>query len=159
MDESKPPGIRIGQIFLERASFKHRDDYLALPASSAAQVGDVTVTYESGMAEDETKGLLRIHVRTKPENKPIYEFDISMVALLQVDEEQRNMELSDYLITAGLTLLFPFVREAVANITMRGRFGPIWIHPMNIKVAVEAAMRPRSGHQEASAPGSTEAMG
>jgi len=152
MDQSKPPGIRIGQIFLERASFRHRDDYLALPPSTTAQVGDVSVTYQSGMAEDQKRGLLRIQVETKPENNPIYEFDLGMIALLQVDEELENMELTDYLVSAGLTLLFPFVREAVANITMRGRFGPIWIHPTNIKAAVEAAMRQRDEGQETAAP-------
>ena len=36
------------------------------------------------------------------------------------------------------SLLFPFLREAFASITSRGRFGPVWLNPINTRTFSEA---------------------
>jgi hypothetical protein len=42
-------------------------------------------------------------------------------------------------INGGVSMVFPFVREAIANLTMRGRFGPVWIDPLNVQAIVADA--------------------
>ncbi len=131
MDKSKKPGIEIAQICLEGVSFSHRADYLRLPAKTTVDVGDVDVHFEVGLAEDEDRGVARVRVSTKAKNNPVYNFDITIVGLFKVDEHAPNMTLREFFPISFATL-FPFVRQAVADLTMRGRFGPVWIHPLNL---------------------------
>jgi hypothetical protein len=42
------------------------------------------------------------------------------------------MPLDRYFTTSGAALLYPFVRQVVADLTWRGRFGPVWLNPMNV---------------------------
>lgn len=136
MDQSKQPGIRISQIFLETAEFGHRPDALRLPPSTSPNVGDVDVTVQLGDLSNGEGGAIRIEVRTKPENNPTYHFRVSMIALVQRAENAENMAIMEYLQLAGPGLLYPFVRETIANLTIRGRFGPIWLNPLNLKGAL-----------------------
>lgn len=147
MDPTKDPGISIAQIFLEQASFTHREDFLGLPPSTPAQVGDVQVRLQAGVFPAGDLGFMRVEVKTKPENHPIYNFSVAVAALVQPDPGRKpNFPLERYVQIAGLTLLYPFVREAVANLTSRGRFGPVWLKPFNVKAAVESA--PKVGEEQ-----------
>ena len=143
MNEAKPPGIKIGQIFLEQASFSHREDHLAFPPATPPNVGDVTIDTQSGLTRDEQHGLVRVRVRTKAENEPLYEFDIRMVALFDVVENAPNLPMSQYVTLHGPASLYPFVRQVVADVTGRGRFGPVWLSPVNL-AAVAASRTKRS---------------
>ena len=141
MDETKQPGVKIAQILLEHVTFGHRDGYLtsAGPATPDAIVGTLNVEVQTGLSENGENGLLRLRVRTIPENKPFYELDIAMVALLTVDEAAPNMPLAQYVHTVGATLLYPFMRQVVAELTWRGRFGPVWLNPINLTAPASAA--------------------
>ncbi len=132
-DPSKQPGVKIAQILLERATFRHRDDYLIVAAPSPdAIVGTINVQVDGGLSEDQKTGLVRIRVQTIPENRPFYELDVAMIALVTVDEAAPNMPLDRYFTNSGTALLYPFVRQVVADLTWRGRFGPVWLNPMNV---------------------------
>lgn len=136
-DTSKQPGIEIAQIFLERVSFSHRDDYLLISASTKPNVGEVNIQIERGLSKDSTKGLLRVTVGTVPENNPVYNFEVSMVGLFKTKEGDENLPLNDFLRVNGVATLYPFLRQAVAEITLKGRFGPIWMSPFNVTVLAE----------------------
>src|SRR6266496_890741 len=142
MDRTKPPGIQIGQIFLEQAQFSHREDFLSLPVQTPAAVGNVNMQLETGLSPDAKTGLVRVQVWTIPENKPIYNFRVSMTALVAVDQAAPNMPLSTYLAGPGAALLYPFVRQVVADLTWRGRFGPIWLSPTNVLASAAVAPAP-----------------
>ncbi|MBI2401570.1 MAG: protein-export chaperone SecB [Gemmatimonadetes bacterium] len=139
LDRTKQPGIKIGQIFLEEAHFNHRADYLNLPPSTPVSVGDVHVQVQTGLSADLKRGLVRVRVSTIPGSKPMYELRVAMTALVTVDEAAPNMPLDRYLASSGAALLFPFVRELVANLTWRGRFGPLWLSPTNLLAPLAAA--------------------
>ena len=47
------------------------------------------------------------------------------------------MPLRDFLAGPAVALLYPFVREAFANLTLRGRFGPVWLNPFNVRAMAE----------------------
>src|SRR2546426_3123369 len=142
MDRTKPPGIQVGQIFLEHVQFSHREDFLSLPLGTQAVVGNVNVQVESGISQDSKTGLIRVRVWTIPENKPVYNIRVSMTALVAVDESAPNMPLKTYLAGPGAALLYPFVRQVVADLTWRGRFGPVWLSPTNVLAPAAAAPAP-----------------
>jgi preprotein translocase subunit SecB len=142
MDRTKPPGIQIGQIFLEQVDFSHREDFLSLPLGTQAVVGNVNVQVETGISQDSKTGLVRVLVWTTPENKPIYNIRVSMTALVAVDPAAPNMPLNTYLAGPGAALLYPFVRQLVADLTWRGRFGPVWLSPTNVLAPAAVASAP-----------------
>jgi len=142
VDRAKPPGLSIGQILLERVMFEHRADYLKHQPGTPIKDLPVALKFRLGLTPDGTKGVLKLTVKTKGEAKPLYRFELSMVALVEVQAGQANMPLEQYAAVSGMSLLYPFLREAVANLTQRGRFGPVWLEPLNVAAAVEGARVP-----------------
>jgi preprotein translocase subunit SecB len=136
IDPTKQPGIRIAQIFLERASFEHRPDFLAFDPATAVET-DIELNLSSGLSSDGSLGKIQILVSSKQETEPLYRFSFLMTALVEA-EEGANYPLPEYVKANALGMMFPFVRELVANVTSRGRFGPLWLRPVNL-VALTAA--------------------
>src|SRR6266511_6103142 len=119
MDATKEPGIQIAQIFLERAEFSHRDGFLGLPPNTPIGTPEVTLTLQSGVSQDEKRGLIRVQVQTKPEQNPLYLFDVVMTALVEVKEGHENMPMAQYVRTSGPAMVYAFVRQMVADLTWR----------------------------------------
>lgn len=147
MDSTRQPGVVIGQIVLEKLHFEHRGDYLAFPPKTDIKELPITLSFQLGLAPDRTKGVLRVRAQTPEKANALYRFDLTMVALVEVKAGEANMPLEKYATISGVSLLYPFLREAVANLTQRGRFGPVWLSPFNVAAAVEAA-RPDVGVSE-----------
>lgn len=134
-DPQKQPGIAVGQVFLEEATFSHRPDALALPPSTRPQVGEVGVEIQAGIRPDGKAGLLRVRVATKDDAEPLYRVSLVMVGLFEEQPELSNMPLQDFLNGPAISFMYPFVREAFASLTGRGRFGPVWLNPFNAHAA------------------------
>jgi preprotein translocase subunit SecB len=126
------PGVTISQIFLDSLLFQHSADALSLPPTTPANVGDVNVRVESGISEDGEAGVTFITVSTQPDQRPVYNVILKMVGLFQRTSGE-GMRLEDFIKTNSVALLYPFVREAFANVTQRGRFGPVWLTPANVR--------------------------
>lgn len=131
IDAAKQPGIRVAQIFLESASFNHRPDFLEYPPDSTVSA-ELDIELESGVSDDGNRARVRIGVATRDDGDALYRFSFVMTALLEAEEQGANFPLSQYVRTNAWALLTPFVREVIANVTSRGRFGPIWLKPMNL---------------------------
>ena len=137
-DSEKSPGLGIVQIFLESAEFSHRADALGLPPTTPAIIGGVNVEVATDVAPDENSGFIRLAVSTDPEARPIYSVRLSMVAFAARQPGLEHMTVKEYLNRYGVVLLYPFLREAMASLTMRGRFGPVWLNPINPQVVTRA---------------------
>jgi preprotein translocase subunit SecB len=134
----KSPGLRIAQIFLESVEFSHCADALSLPPTTPAVVGDVNVEVTTDVTRDENAGFIRLAVSTDPASKPVYSVRLSMVAFVARQPGPEHMTVNEYLNRYGVVLLYPFLREAMASLTMRGRFGPVWLDPINPQVITRA---------------------
>ena len=132
-DPSRPPGIAISQVFLEEATFSHRADALALPLDTKPELGNIEIAVEAGLRPDRKAGLLRLSAATKPEAEPLYNVKVKMVGLFEQQSGFENLPMAAFLGDSAPALLFPFLREAFANITSRGRFGPVWLQPINTR--------------------------
>lgn len=147
-DPTQQPGIRIDQLILERASFEHSADFLSHPPSTQITLDELEISLEGGTSPDGNHGLIRMHVRTNQKSPAYYVFDVTMTALLSIDAAHPNMQLPEYFATSGAALLYPFMRETVASITGRGRFGPLWLRPLNL-TQVKINLAPRDAVQAA----------
>ena len=150
MDESKQPGIKLQTVFLKEASFRHRIDPMGshptdLRADSTSAELEVSVLAGSG-------GEMAVSVRVYDDpdvSDSRYEFSIEMVAIFDREVGKENMPLQDFALRNGAALLYPFIREAVANLTSRGRYGPIWLNPFNITAALQAGEEFAKQHHDA----------
>jgi preprotein translocase subunit SecB len=132
METTTQPGIAVGQVFLERMSFGHRPDFLALPPDTKPDVGVVAIELHVGESSDGAGGLIRIEVRTDPARNPTYNVELAMVALVRRLPGEGSLPVRDFVLSAAsVSLLYPFVREAFAAVTLRGRFGPVWLNLLN----------------------------
>lgn len=145
--------ITISAIHLEEARFAHVGDYLAaLPAATAAQhVADLQVQVLH--ADNPQTAGVRLSARSA-ERSPQYDFFVSYVILFQLEGE-RPAAFDERIAVTGATMLMPFVREAVATLTTRGRFGPVWLNPINFSGSLkhtEATDEPRPTRKPTRSP-------
>ena len=117
------------------ASFGHRGDPLLLPTTTPPKVSPLTTRFRVGDLNDGAVAHIRVHVSTTADEESLYDFSVEMTALLEKGENARDLSRLRIL-EIGAALLFPYVRETVSNLTARGRFGPIWLHPFNVRAAV-----------------------
>jgi len=126
--------LTIAQVVLEDATFEHRRDYLSLPQNTAVAQSQVTFTTEVGRADQNPNGAAYVRLAAKSAEDAIYLFDISYVVFYLMEWEEGETvpdDLDRRLMITGSTMLFPFVREVMANLSGRGKFGPTWLAPIN----------------------------
>lgn len=141
-------GIR--QILLDSVNFRHTDpNYLSLP-SGKPRDSRVVVTVEPLYSDDRKDVAIRLRVVCEDPESP-YAYDVIYTALLTVDYENQPApaDLEPRLIATGGTMAFPFVRELVANLTSRAKFGTSWVAPVNFD---KLEVGPRSAAPAAAAP-------
>ncbi len=138
MDTTKPPGITIAQIYAEHVEFSHRDDALNLPHETRVPAGEIEMEVGIFTSKDSpNSAALRLTVRSKAVPDALYRFRIQLIGVVMATPGQENLPPVEYVTTHGATMLFPFARELLANLTMRGKFGPIWLTPTNFLAAAQ----------------------
>ncbi len=139
VDPTKPPGLQIGQIVLERVLLEHRADYMTLPHATPIASLPLRIHGQLALDQEKRNGVIRLTLETDREQQPLYVIELTLAALIMVKAGEENMPIERYAMTAGIATLYPFLREAVANLTSRGRFGPIWLHPFNVRAQLGEA--------------------
>lgn len=109
----------------------HRDDALDFPPTTRVEA-TLDIAVEAAVTADGSRARVQVMVATEPNANALYAFKIGMTALVERIVGEENFPLAQYVESHGPALLMPFVREAVANLTGRGRFGPVWLHPVNL---------------------------
>lgn len=149
MSEDRVPEgleLRIVQFVLEDSRFAHRKDFLALsPQQKVEGVrAELSVEVQTKFKEDEDdKALVRLRATSDQPDAP-YSFAVSYIVLIQM-RGHRPENLSERLAATGGGFLMPFVREVVANLTGKGRFGPVWLPPVNFNRALNDPKTARTG--------------
>jgi len=137
INTDKELGLGISQIFLSRLELSHRPDALHLPLTTPNPPYGVDVEIRAFRAVEGGAAGMQLTVRSQPTPDSLYRFLVEMIMLVQQVPGEENMPPEDFVQTVGVSTLFPFVREAVANVTMRGRFGPVWLAPINVALVNE----------------------
>lgn len=129
--------LGIKQILLESVNFRHtKDDFLAHPGGTPGE-SQVTVSADARYSEDRKDVAVRVRLVCDAPEAP-YTYDVSYIALLSVDHENTPppADLERRLVITGATMAMPFIRELVANLSSRARFGTTWVAPVSFSQAV-----------------------
>ena len=162
MDPKRQPGVQFGQIYFSEVQFSHRRDAMKLPQATPVDLDSVRLEARIAEQADHKVSILTLRVSTDPKNgKALYHFAVEMVATVSVTEGEESLPPAAYLRTAGPATLYPFLREVVANLTMRGRFGPVWLKPFNFQALTKGwrGQPPSSGESELQQPAMKAALG
>lgn len=139
-EAERKPKFQIAQIFVQHAGFQHRRPPLSIPGDSKLAPQEINVHIGFGNLNNGDAAHVVVGVETNPEDgdeKALYDFSVEYAAI--VHDIDRTTFPDEQLAEVVAAMLVPFVRELVANITSRGRFGPVWINPFNVRAAVRDA--------------------
>lgn len=136
--------VKIDQILTESVQFSHRADYFTLgPEGSTEGRAEFQATFM--VADDQPLAMVKLRAKSAPPDgaEPSgYTFDIVVVVMLQVvDGDPRTEQGEKEILAIGINLLIPFMREQVASLTLRGRFGPIWLQPIHVSQVLDSLKR------------------
>ena len=140
MDTTKQPGIQISQVILLGARFAHRDDVFALPPTTRVEDLPINIEAKVGGKVGDPAAVIRLRAFTGEAPEFLYRFDVEVAALIERVPGEENLDPFEYASGMGPVAFFPFLREAIANITMRGRFGPLWLKPYNFVASPPATL-------------------
>lgn len=148
--ESEAPGVGLAfaEVFIEAAAFGHRLDYLRHEKKTARLDTGLEIGAVAHIL-NQRQGVFRFRVASAPlpdGSLPLYAFDLSMAALVVVPEDETTpprMSLDQFMFSpVAVSAMLPIVRSALGDLTMRGRFGPLWLNPLNPKSIVVTRMTP-----------------
>lgn len=145
VDSSKEPGLRIVQIILDHAAFSHRVDPISIkPNGEGETVLAVSFVVQELEQNDGLPAVrVTVGVATPAESTHPYILDFAVTGIIVVEKGQENLSPLEYAGMAGAPLLYPFLREVVANVSGRGRVGPVWLKPFNMQKAMTGHLASR----------------
>ena len=132
MDQTQQPGIQIAQIFLKQAKFDRRPEYLWTPPAGGNKGGRINISIAVLTGPDGPTGVSMVVATDNDDPGNCYIYEVEMAVLFQVIGEAPNMSLEEFARINVATLLVPFLREVIGNITGRERYGPVWVNPINV---------------------------
>lgn len=140
MDTTRPPGIHIEQVFVDSVHFSHRNDATSLPSAESVDA-TFQLAWRSGGESGGEKAMCQLRFLTVDDEdgeSPLYSVDVVMTMIVSRIRGQENMDTLEYVKQVGRAALTPYLREFVADLTRRGRFGAIDFPPINWSLAEPA---------------------
>ena len=128
--------FRIAQIVLSDASFSHRPDFLSLETTTKVPTGPLELSLECEVSAPDRVAIVRLRASndSAPADASLYRFNLCLLAMLELSSESGLGEGDEKVLAiTAASMLFPFLRETLASLTSRGRFGPIWLQPVNVR--------------------------
>jgi preprotein translocase subunit SecB len=141
VDPNRQPGIEFDQIFISTAQFDHIENALSMASNTPHPVYDFNITvsiFEN--TEDASKAAVTLDLVTRDKPESLYKLHVAITAVIRPVTGQENMPVPEYARNMAPAALYPFLREAIAAITMRGRFGPIYLRPFNFLATTQVAV-------------------
>lgn len=137
-DAAQGPVFAIKKIFVRDISFEVPGSIDIFNQAWEPKVTQDLNTQVDGAGENHFLITLKMTVTVKSQDKVAYLAEVHQAGLFQImgmSEEQLKYVLT----VQGPHVLYPYVREALDNLTVRGGFPPIAIPPINFEAIVARA--------------------
>ena len=143
MTSATPPSaFSLAQIIVEKVQFSHTGDPFSVVPTPTLDIlpEGIEMSAEAAQSDDGRTHVVRLRLFGDPHASQgvRYAFDVTVAGLFELKETLPREQASIFMQSAA-TILFPFVREMVANLTSRGRFGVAWLQPINVRAALAEA--------------------
>lgn len=126
--------VNLTSLMLVDASFRHTVDPLQTPEEKIPAGG---IGLEVELIKGQEANAYAVKLKAALESADVkYALNVTYAAILLIDPEGEPPpdQLEHRLMVTGASMLFPYCREVISNLTARGRFGPVWLSPTNFNV-------------------------
>ena len=129
MEPTEHQGISFDKIVFEKINLELNTEYKREGTIS------VDVSFKASSHLDSSKKNLKVNLEVslfeKSENPPM-KLSILSVGYFSVKEEEKSPVLREFSGVHAPAMMLPFIREAVASLTMKAGFPPLLLPPLNI---------------------------
>ena len=133
MKQNEHQGIAFDKLILEKVNFEIDPNYMFGKKPLGVQLG---VDVEKCLSENKKllKIVLHVHIDLSGVEPSPIKILLTVAGHFTLQDEQNAGALEEFAEIQAPTILFPFVREIIANLTMRTDFPPLLIPPVNMRV-------------------------
>lgn len=142
-EQAQQPGFSIEKIYLKDASLEIPNAPQIFTDRTQPQVGIEL----SNMAQQIEAGVfevaIKVTVTSKIADKTVFLVEVTQAGIFQI----RNVPDENIEMIVGITcpnILFPYARESISDLTIRGGFQPVLLNPINFE-----ALFAQQKHQQA----------
>ncbi|MGV6807755.1 MAG: protein-export chaperone SecB [bacterium] len=145
------PKFAVQGIYLKDLSFETPEGLEALAQQKVSpKVNQDVETKTRKVADDRYEVVLAITVSLKHEDKTIYLIEVQQAGVFLIQGVDKKV-MPQILNTQCTSLLFPYAREVVDNVVMKGGFPPLNLPPINFDALFVHAVREAQAKQKAAA--------
>ncbi len=134
MDISKQPGISFDNVILSKMDFSR---------SPIVEKPEIKVYFSSNATinEEKKKLALELSADVKETKNESFSLKCTMIGFFSVLEGQENLTLEEFSKVNAPALILPYLREVIANMTLRSGINPIILPPINIKSIIDTTTK------------------
>lgn len=165
MTEERYTGhIRLENLFCRASEFEQ----VAVPSGAMAEVErpEPPDEFQIGVsltAQDrgEHRADVELSVTIEPdeESGQPYAVHVAYVGQFSFGDLPERLSREGFVGRNAAAIIFPFVREAIGNLTSRGAYGPLWLPPINVVAMLEQSGQEAAAEDPSSPAGEAERAG
>lgn len=141
--ENKQPGIQIVSQYIKDFSFENPNAPESLTSGWPAPDTNVHISLQHKHVRDnahEATIRLRVEAKKKDDGKVCFIIDLSFCALAVLQNVPAE-NIQPVMMVEVPKLLFPFVRQTVADVTAQGGYPPLFLAPISFEAMYMGEMR------------------
>jgi len=143
-------------MFLKSGQFAHVENFLDLPPETKPG-GNIEIGINCAIRNDGKAARITMVAKSIDTASEPYTFEVVVVAQVSEIEGQQSLAIKDFINAPPVvSLVFPFLRQAVGDLTLRGRFGPVWLNLINPQLLVSGPGNEAEVAAEPAAKSSTQ---
>lgn len=146
--DNRQPGINVDFFCVTKVAFEHAAGAIDLPHTTAVEgnfeIGANVLFRDDGLAA-------RLVMFAKLDS--LYKVEVHVMAQFSESSESTMRVKAFASSAAAVAAVIPYLRQAVGDATQRGRFGPVWLNPINPQSLIRKEAGGVGGSVAASAQG------
>ena len=148
MAEKQEPQFAIQRIYLKDASFETPAGIKAFAQKWEPRIQLDVNTRSEKVAEDGHEVVLRVTLTARQNEETLLLVEVEQAGIFVckglTDEQKRHV-----LGTRAPDILFPYLRETIDNLAVKGSFPPFMLAPMNFDALYKQALEQQAAQQPA----------
>lgn len=148
MAEKQEPQFAIQRIYLKDVSFETPAGIKVFTQKWEPRIQLDVNTRTDKVAEDSHEVVLRVTLTARQNDEALVLIEVEQAGIFVckgLTEEQKRHVLS----TRAPDILFPYLRETVDNLAVKGSFPPFMLAPMNFDALYKQALEKQGAQQPA----------
>ncbi|WP_316013377.1 protein-export chaperone SecB [Roseobacter sp. HKCCA0434] len=145
------PSVKIRNQYVKDVSFENISAQKGTPVTSAPQVRvGVNLDAKKAAGEgDNYEVVLTLKVNAEADGQPVFLMELDYAGIFEIANVPQQ-QLHPFLLIQCPTMLFPFARRIVSDMTRDGGFPPVNVDPIDFMQLYRAELQRRQQAQDAS---------